>query len=448
MTGFDETPDRDGLRMPWSRSERALPRRVIRPLQEFLAEETASAVVLLAAAALALAWANSAFASSYVQLWGTEFGLHLGRWSIQDDLRGWINDGAMSLFFLVVGLEIKRELTTGELRERRTAVLPVVAALAGMLVPALVFLAFVAGSPAAGGWGIAMPTDIPFALGVLALASPRVPPGLRVFLLALGIVDDIGSVVVVAIVYRSPVDPSALAAAIALCLIIVACQRVQVRATLLYVTLGVLVWLATNASGISPTIAGVALGLLTPAVPFQRPRAVSEEAHRTADETVDDPIPPDADAPQWLRLAELSREAVSPLARVERLLLPWTSFVIVPLFALANAGVRLGGAIGTSLTTAVLVARVLGKPLGITLACLVAVRIGAARLPDGVTWGQVVGVGAVAGIPFTVSLLVAGLAFTGSELSTATIAVLVAAVAAGMTGALILRFVSLRRPDG
>jgi NhaA family Na+:H+ antiporter len=408
------------LRVPWSRSERPVPRAIVRPLQSFLETEIASGVLLLTAAAVAQLWANAP-GDTYERVWST----HL-------------------TIFLVVGLEIKREFLTGELRDRRAAVLPVFAAIGGMVVPALIYLAITAGSEGSRGWGVVMPTDIAFALGVLVLAAPRAPTGLRVFVLALAIVDDLGSIVVVALFYSQGVEWAALFVGAAILVAFIGLQRIHVRASLVYVVLGVGVWLAFHEAGISPTLAGVTLGLLTPAVPFQRPSAVSEEAHRVADETVDDPFPPDADAAQWLYLAQLSREAVSPLARVESVLHPWTSFVVVPLFALANAGIVLSGdVLGTAVTSrevaGIVAARVLGKLIGITAACWLAVRVGA-RLPAGASWRHVVGVAAAAGVPFTVSLFIAELAFTRSDLlEAAKVGIMAAGVLAGLVGFALLR---------
>ncbi|TMK66806.1 MAG: Na+/H+ antiporter NhaA [Actinobacteria bacterium] len=444
------TGEHPGLRRPWSRSERPVPRRVFQPLQSFLAEEAAGGVFLLAATVVALAWANSPWRDSYQQLWGTSLTIGVGRWAISEDLAHWVNDGLLSLFFLVVGLEIKRELVTGELREAKAAALPVVAALGGMVVPALLYLAVNAGREGARGWGIPMATDTAFALGVLTLAARRAPANLKPFLLTLAIVDDIGAILILALFYSGGITWGALAVAVALCAGIFGLERIGVRATAVYVVLGIAVWVATFESGIHPSIAGVALGLLTPAVPFQRPRAVSDEAHRVADETVDDPVPPDADAHHWLRLAWLSREAVSPLARLESTLHPWTSFVVVPLFALANAGVHLTGAglrdAATSrIAVGIVLGLVVGKPLGISLGSFVAVRTGIARLPAGVAWRDLVGAAAVAGIGFTVSLFVAELAFANLALvTTAKIGILSASIVAGAVGYGLLRLAAGR----
>jgi NhaA family Na+:H+ antiporter len=416
----------------------------VQPLQSFLDHEAAGGLVLLGAAVVALAWANSPWKAGYEDLWTTELTVRLGSWSVAEDLRHWVNDGLMALFFLVVGLEIKRELLIGELRDPRTAAVPVIAALGGMAVPALVYLAVNAGGGHAEGWGVPMATDIAFAVGVLTIAARQAPSGLRPFLLTLAIVDDIGAILVIALFYSGEIAWEALGAAAGLLVAVVVLQRIHVRATAVYVAIGALVWLAVLESGVHPTIAGVALGLLTPAVPFQRPRAVSEQAHRVADLTVDDPSPPDADAHHWLGLTGLAREAVSPLARVEHLLHPWTSFLVIPLFALANAGVSLGGgALGDALTSrvtlGVVLGLVLGKVAGITLASLAAVRLGLGRLPDGVGTRHLLGVGAVAGIGFTVAIFIAELAFADQRvIDLAKIGVLGASILAGVVGSLLL----------
>jgi NhaA family Na+:H+ antiporter len=431
------------LRVPWSRSDRRLPRLVVRPFQAYLDTEEAGGVLLLVAAAAALVWAN-VWPGSYESVWHTELALRLGPWELIDDAQHWINDGLMALFFFVVGLEIKRELVVGELRDPRTAALPTVAALGGMIVPALLYAALNAGGPGSSGWGIPMATDIAFAVGVLALFGRGLPSSLRVFLLSLAIVDDIGAILVIAIFYSEGIVWPALATAGALIALIMLAQRANVRLTALYVALGVGTWLAVYVSGVHATIAGVALGLVTPALPFQKPGAVSERARRVADKTGDDAEHADADAHHWLGLATLSREAVSPLARMEHALHPWTSYVIIPLFALANAGVQLGGgAVGDALTSRVtlgiVLGLVMGKILGITLFSWGAVRLGVARLPSEVGWGQVTAVAAVAGIGFTVSLFIAALAFSDpGVLAAAKVGILGASIIAGGIGAALL----------
>ncbi|HUE95635.1 MAG TPA: Na+/H+ antiporter NhaA [Longimicrobiaceae bacterium] len=435
----------EGLRVPWSRSQGAVARRLLQPLQSFLEAEASSAVLLLSAAVLAIAWANSPWSVAYEDLWGTVLTFRVGDWVVREDLRHFVNDGLMALFFLVVGLEIKREFLTGELRDRRAAALPVVAALGGMVVPALIYLALNPGGEAAKGWGIPMATDIAFALGVLTLAARSAPASLKPFLLTLAIVDDIGAIVVIAFFYSGGVAMGPLLAAAVLIGAILVLQRLDVRSAVVYVALGVGVWLAFHESGVHPTIAGVILGLLTPAEPFQRPRAVSAEAARTAATTVDDPEPPDADSPQWLRLAMLSREAVSPLARAEAALHPWTSYAVIPLFALANAGVRLSAdafrdAMTSPVTLGVVLGLVAGKILGITLASALAVRTGLGRLPSECGWRHVVGVSAVAGVGFTVSLFIAELAFEDPALAVeAKVGIFAASLIAGVIGFTVLR---------
>ncbi len=435
----------DELRVSWSRSARPIARRIVRPLNEFLEEESSSGILLLAAALLAVAWANSPWRASYEDLWHTELSFRLGGRVLREDLRHFVNDGLMALFFLVVGLEIKRELLIGELQQPRSAALPVIAALGGMVVPAGLYLLLNAGGEGSEGWGIPMATDIAFALGVLTLAARHAPANLKPFLLTLAIVDDIGAILVIAIFYSGGISAVPLLVAVGLCAAIVVLQRANVRATAVYVGIGVAVWVAVSRSGVHPTIAGVALGLLTPALPFQRPRAVSQEARRVADETVDQPSPPDADAHHWLTLAWLTREAVSPLARVEHFLHPWTSYVIVPLFALANAGVRLsreamGDAVSSSVVWGIVLGLVVGKLAGISLACALAVRFRVARLPEGVAWSHVVGAAAVAGIGFTVSLFIADLAFGEARLDELSkVGILQASILAGILGWALLR---------
>ena len=446
---MDRDDERDAsagqnIRPSWSDSARPVPRLVLQPLQTFLRTEEAGGILLLAAAVAALLWANSPWRASYDALWHAQLTIGLGPWSLAEDLQHWVNDGLMALFFLVVGLEIKRELTTGELRDPRAAALPAIAALGGMAVPALLYLAINPSGEPARGWGIPMATDIAFALGVLAIVGRGLPTALKSFLLALAIVDDIGAILVIAVFYSGSVSPWSLLAAGGLLGLILVLQRLQVRWTVVYVLLGVGVWLATFQSGVHATIAGVALGLATPAVPFQRPKAVSLEAHRIADDTVDDPVPPDADAHQWLHLASLTREAVSPLARLEHLLHPWSSYVIIPVFALANAGVSitrstLGEALTSGVTLGVVVGLVVGKTVGVTMFTWLATRTGIIRLPEGVGWSQLVGVAALAGIGFTVSLFVTSLAFSTSAVQDAAkIGILAASLLAGLLGAFLL----------
>ncbi len=376
------------IRPTWAQSDRLVPRRVVRPLQEFLQASTSGGILLVVAWVAALIWAVSPIADSYARLWHTQISFGAGHWAITETFREWVNNGLMSLFFLLVGLEIKRELLIGELRELRAAALPVVAAVGGMVVPAVIYLAVNAGGEGARGWGIAMPTDIAFTLGILALAVRDAPAGLRSFVLTLAIVDDILTIVVIAVFYPDVIrfPPLLLAAGIAGAMVLL--RRIHVRTMALFVALGVAMWLAMEASGVEPALAGVVVGLLTPAFSFHRPRHVREEAMWVAEETVDEPDPLDADAQWWLRLAWLSKEAVSPLARVEHILLPWTTFAVLPLFALANAGVHLSAgafvdALGSRVALGIALGHVAGKILGIGGAVWLTVRLGIGRLARG-----------------------------------------------------------------
>lgn len=446
---MNERPDaqaRHEIRVPWSRSDRPLPRRIVRPLQEFLQTSTSSGVVLLGAAGAALVWFNSPWGATYERVLATPFRVGIGDLTVAGDLRFLVNEGLMALFFLVVGLEIKRELTTGELRAPRAALLPVIAAATGMAVPALIYVAVVGAGEGARGWGVPMATDVAFALGVLALAASSAPSGLRPLLLALAIVDDIGSVIVVALFSPGDVALAWIAVLATVAAIVFLFPKIHIRATVVYVALGIALWYSAYRAGVHPALAGVATGLLTPSEPFQRPRAVSEEAHRTADQTVDDPEPPDADAQHWLRLADLSREAVSPLTRVEHLLLPWTSFVVLPLFALANVGVELSAtsiaaAAGSTVAWAIVLARVGGKLAGIWGGAAIASKLGLVDLPAGAGPVHLAGMAAAAGTGFTVSLFIADVAF-GAEsplLAEVKIALLVASVLSASLGLLLLR---------
>jgi NhaA family Na+:H+ antiporter len=421
------------------------PLRLPTPLREYLRNEAAGGVVLMVAAALALGWANSPWRAAYAALWETPLAIQLGHFGIEGDLRRWVDDGLMTLFFLVVGLEIKRELVAGELRTWRRAALPVVAAAGGMAVPAAIYAAANAGGPGAAGWGVPMATDIAFALGVLALLGSRVPAALKVFLLTLAVVDDLGSIAVVALFYSRGVDLAALAVAVGLLVLVAVLVRAGVWWLPLHVGLGLALWLALWHSGVSPALAGVAMGLFTPARPTAPPE-VARDVGGLAGELAADPRPP--------RLREMLREARGTVPLAERLahdLHPVSAFVVVPLFALANAGVSLepGGLAGLgagAVLSGVLAGRVVGKLAGITAATWLAVRLGLADRPEGTTWPQLAGVATVAGIGFTVPLFVADLAFPdGSFQAPVKLGLLLASVVAGAAGALVLALAARRR---
>ena len=427
-------PTRDGRRPPVPP-----PRRLPVPLREYLREEAAGGVALTAAAALALAWANSPWRAAYDALWETTLAVRLGRFAIEADLRHWVDDGLMTLFFLVVGLEIKRELVAGELRTWRRAALPVVAAAGGMAVPAAIYAAVNAGGPGAPGWGVPMATDIAFALGVLALLGPRVPSSLKVFLLTLAVVDDLGSIAVVALFYSRGVELGTLALAAGLLVVVAALVRAGVWWLPLHVGLGLAVWLTMWHSGVSPALAGVAMGLLTPARPTAPPEVARDVGGALAGQLADDPHPP--------RLREMLREARGTVPLAERLahdLHPVSAFLVVPLFALANAGISLergalAGAGAGAVLGGVVAGRVVGKLAGIAAATWLAVRLGLADRPEGASWAQLAGVATVAGIGFTVPLFVADLAFPdGRFQAPVKVGLLAASVIAGAAGALVL----------
>lgn len=410
-------------------SEQPLARYVARPVLRFIEREVASGVLLLAATLIALVWAN--VGHSYHDVWFTEFEIVVGSWSLELHLEEVVNDGLMTLFFFVVGLEIKRELTVGELCDRRAAALPGIAALGGMVVPALIFIAANrgAGDGAIDGWGVPMATDIAFALGVIALLGSRVSPQLKLFLLTLAIVDDIGAIVVVALFYTSDVDVYWLALAVAALALIRAMAEARVWAIAAYVVIGLFVWYATWRSGVHATIAGVALGLMTPAFPLLG----RDEADRIARELPDDPHPEEISASAF-RL----RNSVGVAQRLENALHPWTSFLVVPIFALANAGIQIDGdavadAASSSITWGIVLGLVLGKPLGVVAFTWIATRFGF-RLPAGVSWRQFIGLGAAAGIGFTVSIFISGLAYEdGAQVQQAKLGILLASfIAAGL----------------
>jgi Na+:H+ antiporter, NhaA family len=413
--------------------QRRLRPRVIAPLREFLNTETAGGVVLVVAALVALVWANSPWKASYAELWDTQLAISLGDRTLDLDLRDWVNEGLMAVFFFVVGLEIKRELFEGELRGVRRAALPAIGALGGMVVPALIYTAINAGGDGARGWGIPMATDIAVAVGILSLLGRRVAPSLKLFLLALAIVDDIGAILVIAVFYSGDIDVSSLLLAMGLTLVLVVLRALDVRTTLLPLLVGCGLWLALHESGIHATIAGVILGLMAPTRPHIQPDLV--------DEAVLTDLSSVAAARETANLARLS---VSVVEWLEHVLHPWTSFLIVPLFVLANAGIPITGgalsdALGSRIAWGVVVGLVVGKLAGITAFTWVAARRGLGVLPDGATWRGIVGVAAVAGIGFTVSLFVTNLAFADAALQDqARIGILAAAILAGVVGAAVL----------
>ncbi|MDP9353981.1 MAG: Na+/H+ antiporter NhaA [Chloroflexota bacterium] len=421
-------------------------------LREFIHNEAFGGVLLLTCALVALAWANSPWRESYHDLWHAKVTLGTVHFHLTESLLHWVNDGLMAIFFFVVGLEIKREVLVGELASPRRAALPAIAALGGVLVPATIYLAVNAGQRGSEGWGIPMATDIAFALGVLTLLGDRVPLGLKVFLTALAIVDDIAAVLVIALFYTAEVHWEALGWAAAFLVALVAANRLHLRQAVVYGFLGLGLWAAVFESGIHATVAGVLLAFTIPARTRLNPDAfvargrVLLDAFARAGEHGPSILTNGARQEALSELGDAVEGVGAPLQRLEHALHPWVAYVIVPLFALANAGVRIDGDVGAIMgnrvTLGVVVGLVVGKQVGITLFAWLAVRAGLTGLPDGVSWRQVYGAAWLAGIGFTMSLFVADLAFAGTDetelLTAAKLGILAASLIAGGTGWLLL----------
>lgn len=389
--------------------------RWLAPLHRFLHVQAAGGIALLLATIVALVLANSDFSHEFAELWEIPVEFGFGDFSLKGTLGHLIiNDGLMTLFFFVVGLEIKRELVAGELRDPRKALLPVVAAMGGMIVPALIYFALQWDEPGQRGWAIPMATDIAFVVGVLSLLGHRVPFGLKIALLSLAIVDDLGAVLVIAVVFTETIVWEWLAVAGGGFLIAVLLNLLGVRAIALYVFAGIIAWLGFLQAGIHPTVAGVLLGLLTPARAWIGDRTLSEVLEKTW-KSLDVADPEERDRRADLKRVEFAlRESESPLHRLETGLHPWMSFFIMPLFALANAGVAFDPSeLSHPVSMAVAAGLVLGKPLGILLFTVAAVKAGVTRLPTGVDWKVMTGGACMAGIGFTMSLFLNGLSFPG-----------------------------------
>jgi NhaA family Na+:H+ antiporter len=412
------------------------------PLERFLKIEAASGIVLIAAAALAFAWANSSWAELYTAIWNYSLGMQVGGTTYERPLVWFVNDGLMTVFFFVAGMEIRRELHNGELSTRRRATLPLFAALGGMVVPALVYLSIADGPSTRAGWGVPMATDIAFALGVLALLGKRVPPSLRVLLLTLAVVDDLGAIIVIAIFYSSGIAFSGLGVAAVGVGGIFLLRSLGVRRSLAYIAPALIVWAGIYAAGVHPTIAGVIVGLLTPVRAWFGTKGVRvdvEHEIRRLSDLGDAPSSSHERAEALSRIDLFRREAISPAERLIEQLHPWVAFGIMPVFALANAGVSLGGISLDSTTATVAIGiglgLVLGKPLGILLASGLAIRLGLAALPRGLGLRHLVALGIVAGVGFTMALFIAQLAFEGSPLlGAAKVGVLGASAAAAVVG--------------
>lgn len=433
----------------WATSERWVPKNFIRPVVRFTRVEASSGIVLLLAAVAALIWANSPWSETYFSILEEHITVEFLGFHLEESVLHLINDGLMAIFFFVVGLEIKRELVLGDLRDPRSAALPVMAALGGMILPAMIFVAFNAGAgtEAIRGWGIPMATDIAFALGIVSLLGTRVPSGAKLFLLAVAIADDIGAIAVIAVFYTEDLETSYLMAAIGLLVVVWLATKVKIRSHVVYVPLAIAIWYLVLESGVHATLAGVALGFLAPARPYYTPGEFDSRARAILDQF---PVEQESQAAQEhadheaLLLADIARESVSPLNRAEHHLVGWSSFLIVPLFALANAGVdfrtiSVSEAITSSVALGVALGLIVGKLVGISTFTVAAVRLGLGKLPPGTGWPQVIGLAAVAGVGFTVSLFVTGLAFTDPVLTDfAKVGIFTGSLVAGVIGAVIL----------
>ena len=437
------------LHETWMHSDRYIPRRFVAPVVAFMRAEAGSGVIMLIAAVVAVIWANSAFGDTYFEILETHLKIEFGSFHFDESVEHLINDGLMAIFFFVVGLEIKRELVLGELRDPKAASVPVIAALGGMVIPALVYLVFVLpqGGEAVDGWAIPMATDIAFSVGVLALLGRLVPASIKLFLLALAIVDDLGGILVIAVFFTDDLALGYLAAAFVGLAVVWFAARVGIRTHIFYLPVALTVWYFFLESGVHATLAGVALAFLTPVRPMY-----SNLELKARSQTIIDGYPEDTDDLHEneladfdsLMLSEIARESVAPLARAERRLVYWSSFLVVPLFALANAGVRFEGSIGDALTSpvalGVAMGLLVGKTVGISAFTWVAVRTGLGRLPAGSTWRHIVGVASVAGIGFTVALFITALAFTDQVIADqAKVGIFAGSILAGIVGVAIFK---------
>lgn len=417
----------------------------VRPVQEFIRTESASAVLLIVAAAIALVWANSPWNHEYERLLNATISIDLAIWAVEGSLHFWVNEVAMVLFFFVIGLEIKREITIGELSDPRVMAAPIAGALGGMLLPLALFLLIAQGPEAREGWAIPMATDVAFALGIATLFASRVPVGLRAMLLTFVIVDDIGTVFVVAVFYSGQVQLMEVLLTCALVGSMMLFYRLGVRNMIVFAVIGLVAWGAILESGIHPTTLGAVLGFLTPWKPPIPLDGFVQLARRlldrfsTGDRAPESPLGHDQVVDALLGLSDLSSKAVPHVDRLEHQLHPWVAFLVVPAFALANAGVHfdpqgVSEAFSSSVTWGVIIGLVVGKPLGLVGATWIAVKLGAGR-PAGVTWQGIWAIGLVAGIGFTVALFVADLAFADPEmLKHSKIGILAAFAIAGPLG--------------
>jgi Na+:H+ antiporter, NhaA family len=408
---------------------------LLKPLEQFLQSEAKGGFILFGCAVVAIIIANSPLAGGYFSLKELPISLNVGDWQLAKPLASWVKDLLMSFFFLLVGLEIKREIVQGELSNPRRAALTIVAAIGGMLVPALIYMLFNRGTEGIRGWGIPMATDIAFALGVLSLLGKRVPLGLKVFLTAFAIVDDLGAILVIAFFYTSSLNLSALALAGLFFVIAFTLGRLKVDSLFAYLIVGAFMWYFTLQSGISPTVAAVMLAVTLPLTP----RRMSPDLDALPTAQAQSKRDSEQRAAELQHVEESAEDAQSPLHRLEHHLHPWAAYFILPIFAFMNAGVALSGAEFGSVALGVFLGLLLGKPVGIFLLCYLAVQLKIAALPEGVNWLMILGAGFLGGIGFTMSLFVAGLAFPGSEfLDQAKLGVLSSSVVSAIIGLTII----------
>jgi NhaA family Na+:H+ antiporter len=413
---------------------------VVDPLKRFLHIEATSGIVLLVVTLTALILANSPLAEQFLAFWKIPLGFRIGSFQMNHSLQHWINDGLMAIFFFVIGLEVKRELVIGELQDLRQAALPLAAAIGGMLVPAGIYLLFHYGAPGERGWGIAMATDIAFVVGCLTVLGSRIPASLRVMLLSLAIADDIGAILVIAIAYTASLNLTALVLGIVGIGVMIALMKIGVRNLAVYLMFMVLVWVAFHESGIHATIAGVIFGLLTPTKAWISEGRLGMIVQQTSCFLQGEGLATAKKRYALLRDMEVAaRKSISPLERFETELHPWVGFAVMPIFALANAGVTIEISDFTNpVAIAVMLGLLVGKPLGIVVFSWLAVRLGIARLPKGLSWGVVAGGGFLAGIGFTMAIFIAGLALEGNLLDAAKVGIIVGSFLSAIVGVILL----------
>jgi NhaA family Na+:H+ antiporter len=444
MADLDHIDPHHRWHLTWLGSDRLLARGLARPVARFLTIEAAGGILLLVGALVAVVWANSPWSISYVHLWETPVGVQVGGFSLEMDLRAWVNDAAMALFFFVAGMEIKREMVSGELKDPKAAALPIIGAAGGMLVPALIYLGFNHGGPGGGGWGIPMATDIAFAVGIVSLLGPRVPVQLKLFLLTLAVADDLGAIFVIAIAYSQGLQFAWLLGAFAMFGLVVVLRRAHIWYLPIYVVCGVIAWYLMLRSGVHATVAGVVLGFLTPTKPLRQELQAEQIAARLDDQ-------PELSAADVNHAAFHIKEAVPLDERLIDVLHPWTSYIIIPIFALANAGIPLSrealqAAVTSTVTIGVFLGLVVGKTVGVFGASVLAAKIGVARLPRGVTLLQMLGIAMGAGIGFTVAIFVTGISLHDPFLQDqAKIGIFAASLAAALLSVVTLTVAARRR---